>query len=374
MSSLPRRWPACCGSRLVSVAALIAQLFFVSDALAEPEIRVLLFETAQPVRISGGSLGASTVLVEPVPGGMNLDGSPGKSEHRFNPGSIPFRIKAERISGERYWGAILLVRGSQGVQVINEVPLETYIAGILLLEAYHTWHDEMLRAQAVVARTYALYERSRNGQRPYHVKADVSSQVYGGASAANAKAKRIVAETRGEFLALDGKPILAVYHSASGGTTASAEEVWGESVPYLVSRDVEEEWDSPDTYWRIVLSEVELRTALAKRKIEVGEVLEWRVVDYSASGRAERIWIRGSHGEEEVDAKEFRLALGSSVVKSTTFELRSSEQGFLIVGSGYGHGVGMSQWGARAMAERGAKYREILAWFYPGTTLSRVRD
>ncbi len=372
MSGVLRRRRTLWASSLFSVVLLVVQWGFASSAFAESAIRVLLVETSQPIRLSGGSLGASTVLIESVSGGMKINGSPAKTEHRFNAGSTPFRVQGAQLSAERYWGAIVLARSSQGVQVINEVPIETYISGILMLEAYHTWHDEMLRAQAVVARTYALYERSRSGRRSYDVKSDVTSQVYGGVSAASAKAKRIVQETQGEFLAFDGKPILAVYHSASGGTTASAEEVWGQSVPYLVSRDVEEEWDSPDTYWRVTLSEVALRTALAKRKIEVGEILEWRVVDYSASGRAEKIWIRGSYGAEEVSAKEFRAALGSSVVKSTTFELRSAEQGFLIVGSGYGHGVGMSQWGARAMAEKGANYREILAWFYPGTTLNRM--
>lgn len=337
-------------------------------------MRVLLFETTQEFRISGGSLGASSVRVEPVAGGMKIDGAVAKSEQRFNPGSTPFRFKGEKVAGARYWGAIILVSSARGVQVINEVPLEKYIAGILMLEVYHTWHEEVLHAQAVVARTYALHERARNIKQPYHVKSDVTSQVYGGANAASIKAERIVRETRGEFLAFDGKPILAVYHSASGGTTASAEEVWGRPVPYLVSREVEEESDSPETYWRVILSEEELRTALARRKIEVGEILEWSISEHSPSGRAQRIRIRGTYGTEEVTSQQFRLALGSSVVKSTTFELRMHEQGFLIVGSGYGHGVGMSQWGARAMAERGANYREILAWFYPGTTLSRVRD
>ncbi len=369
-----RRWTSSRALLCLSIVVCFAHNFFAPHALAEPEMRVLLFETTQEFRISGGSLGASSVRVEPVAGGMKIDGAVAKSEQRFNPGSTPFRFKGEKVAGARYWGAIILVSSARGVQVINEVPLEKYIAGILMLEVYHTWHEEVLHAQAVVARTYALHERARNIKQPYHVKSDVTSQVYGGANAASIKAERIVRETRGEFLAFDGKPILAVYHSASGGTTASAEEVWGRPVPYLVSREVEEESDSPETYWRVILSEEELRTALARRKIEVGEILEWSISEHSPSGRAQRIRIRGTYGTEEVTSQQFRLALGSSVVKSTTFELRMHEQGFLIVGSGYGHGVGMSQWGARAMAERGANYREILAWFYPGTTLSRVRD
>jgi stage II sporulation protein D len=101
----------------------------------------------------------------------------------------------------------------------------------------------------------------------------------------------------------------------------------------------------------------------------VGSIREIRVAERSASGRAGRLRVRGTKGTQALEARALRTALGESVVRSTLFEIRESEDGFIFVGSGHGHGVGMSQWGAQAMAVAGARYREILETFYPGTTV-----
>jgi stage II sporulation protein D len=175
--------------------------------------------------------------------------------------------------------------------------------------------------------------------------------------------------TRGELLVYRGEPILAAFHSASGGQTASAEEVWGRALPYLVSRPVPDEEDSPDTYWRASVSRTTLGRALEPLGLRLGAVRQVRVEGRSASGRALRVRLQGTEGSESLEARALRSALGRSVIRSTLFEVRNAEDGFIFVGSGHGHGVGMSQWGAQAMATRGASYREILEWFYPGTQL-----
>jgi stage II sporulation protein D len=193
--------------------------------------------------------------------------------------------------------------------------------------------------------------------------------VYGGL---DAESKEVVGATRathGQYLAFRGSPILAVYHSAAGGMTASAEEVWGRPVPYLVSVEVEHEEESPDTYWRAAFPGTTLGRALAPVGVRVGPVREVRVAERSASGRAYRVRIRGDAGEAVLPARELRRVLGEGVIRSTLFDVRDAPEGFVFVGSGHGHGVGMSQWGAQAMAMRGAGYREILAVFYPGTAL-----
>jgi stage II sporulation protein D len=140
-------------------------------------------------------------------------------------------------------------------------------------------------------------------------------------------------------------------------------------VPYLVSRPVPDEEDSPDTYWRASVSGTTLGRALIPLGLRLGAVRQVRVEERSASGRVLRVRLQGRDGSGSVEARALRSALGPSVVRSTLFEIRESENGFIFVGSGHGHGVGMSQWGAQAMAKRGASYREILEWFYPGTTL-----
>jgi stage II sporulation protein D len=238
-------------------------------------------------------------------------------------------------------------------------------------EVYPDWDPEMLKAQAVVARTYALHERGRGSRQGFDLRGGTSGQVYGGVDAETPSVWAAVRATRGEYLAdLDG-PILAVYHSASGGQTASAEEVWGRPIPYLVSVPVEREEDSPDTYWRTSVSRTTLGRALASLGIRVGPVREVRVIERSRSGRAVRLRVHGADRSENLEARALRSVLGEQVIRSTLFEIRDAEAGFVFVGSGHGHGVGMSQWGGQSMAKRGAGYREILAAFYPGTELRR---
>jgi stage II sporulation protein D len=99
--------------------------------------------------------------------------------------------------------------------------------------------------------------------------------------------------------------------------------------------------------------------------------VELGVVDRSPSGRARTLRVRGRDGEAQIEARALREALGAQVIRSTLFEVREAPEGFLFVGSGHGHGVGMSQWGAQVMAQRGASYREILTAFYPGAELRR---
>jgi stage II sporulation protein D len=258
--------------------------------------------------------------------------------------------------------------------VVNRVPIEHYVAGTLGREVYPSWAKEMLKAQAVVTRTYAIYHAAARGEEVWDVTGDTRSQVYGGIDAEVPSVVAATRSTRGQWLAWRDEPILAAFHSASGGRTASAEEVWGGSLPYLVSIEVEDEEDSPDTYWRTALSGTRMSRALAPFGVRVGPVREIRVVERSPSGRALTVSVRGPKGETKIGARALRDALGAQVIRSTLFETRETPDGVIIVGSGHGHGVGMSQWGAQAMALGGADYREILKAFYPGTRLRAGGD
>jgi stage II sporulation protein D len=140
-----------------------------------------------------------------------------------------------------------------------------------------------------VSRTYALHERALRARRAFDVFGGTQGQVYGGVDAESPAVLAATQATRGEFLAWESKPILAVFHSASGGQTASAEEVWGRAAPYLVSLPVENEEDSPDTYWRASISGTTLGRALARLGLQIGTVREIRVVERTPSGRALRV-------------------------------------------------------------------------------------
>jgi stage II sporulation protein D len=275
------------------------------------------------------------------------------------------------VDGLRVRGGVEVHRAAAGLLVVNDVPLEDYVLGTLGREVYPGWDPEALKAQAVACRTYALYRAARRGESPWQLEAGTQGQVYGGADAEWPQGRSAVQDTRGQWLAFGGEPILAAFHSASGGLTASSEEVWGRPLPYLVSVAVEGEEESPDTYWRSPLSSTTITRALAPLGVRVGPLVALGVVDRSPSGRARTLRVRGRDGEVQIEARALREALGAQVIRSTLFEVREAPEGFLFVGSGHGHGVGMSQWGAQVMAQRGASYRDILTAFYPGAELRR---
>ncbi len=341
-----------------------------SRALAEPRLEVLLLEDAPAVRVRGGRAGAAGIRLTPRGSGLSADGQPiGDAWRSESLAGDPLQVGEFRVRG-----ALEVRRSPAGLRVVNRIGLEDYVAGTLAREVYPTWEPEMLKAQAVVARTYGLYRRARRSRAGYDVEASTDGQVYGGVDAEMPATVAAVAATHGEILTHDGAPILAVYHSASGGRTASAEEVWGRPVPYLVSAAVEDEEDSPDTYWRASIPRTTLGPALAPLGVRVGDVRGLRVSQRTASGRAAWVVVEGAAGTERIEARALRRALGDEVIRSTLFEIRPGAEGFVIVGSGHGHGVGMSQWGARGMARRGAGYREILAAFYPGCRLGRAAE
>jgi stage II sporulation protein D len=344
-------------SAAVSAAAYAA-------APAEPIVRVLLIETEDSVQVNHG---AGTFLLEPTPEAILVDGR--NVGRAWKPRRSSTR-QVSAVNGLRVRGDLEFRHIDRAVRVINHVPLEDYVAGTLGREVYTNWHKEMLKAQAVVTRTYGLHQMARNSGRAFDVGSGTGSQVYGGVDAETESVKRATKKTRGEYLAYRGRPILAVFHSASGGRTAPAEEVWGERIPYLISVEVPNEEDSPDTYWRATVSRTTLGRSLAPFGLAVGSIRGVDVTERSANGRAARIRIRGTKETQTMSARTLRTALGASVIRSTLFEIRDAPDGYTFVGSGHGHGVGMSQWGAQAMAKDGAGYREILQTFYPGTTLT----
>jgi stage II sporulation protein D len=323
------------------------------------EVRVLLRASSGPLTVSSRERGR--VRVAAGRDSVLVDGQPVGGVWRHRGGEL-------RIDELRVRGGVEVRRSESGLAVINQVPLEPYVAGTLGREVYASWEPATLRAQAVVTRTYALH-RAAQASGHWHLTADTAGQVYGGFDAENASVVAATRATAGEWLAYRGEPILAAFHSASGGRTASAHEVWGQRVPYLVSIEVRDEEDSPDTYWRASVSRPTLGRALAPLGIDVGEVRDVQVIERSPSGRARAVQVRGRGGEAELSARVLREALGMDVIRSTLFQTRTTDAGVVISGSGNGHGVGMSQWGAQAMAKRGASYREILAAFYPGVAV-----
>ncbi len=339
--------------RPIGAALLLALL--AGPARAEDDsIRVLLLD------------GVRSVSVQPE-GGRERRVEAGRALRLPGPGP-------HQVEGRPYRGVVEIAPQPGGrLRVLNELPLEAYVAGTLLGEVHESWGEAVLEAQAVAIRTYALHRRAQAGAQGWDVEADTRGQVYLGLAGESEAAWRAVRATRGMVLAWNGELILAAFHATAGGRTASAAEVWGRPLPYLESVAVEGEEVSPDTYWRARVSSDELAAAAAALGADVGRLERIEIAGRTPSGRCASLRLHGSAGSAEVTAADLRRALGERRLRSTLFELRPAPDGVVFVGSGRGHGVGMSQWGARAMAERGAGYRAILGRFYPGARLVPVQ-
>ena len=336
-------------------------------ARGDLQVRVLLFEGIPEVIVVADGRRFELSADAAFPAGSGRGGTVWRS-----PGAS--RLLDVEAAGRtvRVRGAVEVAQAGEELRVVNEIELEAYLAGTLGREMYGSWSADALRAQAVASRTYALHQRMARADTPWHLSAGTRSQVYGGVDAESAPIEEALDATRGEVLVFGGRPILAAFHSSSGGQTASAEEVWGDDRAYLVSVPVEDEWDSPDSYWRAEVTRGTLGRAAERRGAEIGPVQAVEILERTASGRVAQVRLRGEQGEATLTGRELRSALGESKLKSTLFEIRPAEDGWVFVGSGNGHGVGMSQWGARAMARRGADYREILETFYPGAEIRRL--
>ena len=336
----------------------------MATARVEPKVRVLLYSGSDPIRIG---LAAMTNEVRLSPGGGLLVAGREEASGWMPSGSGPWLVGTRTVRGQ-----IAVMVDAGRIQVLNRIGLEDYVASTVGGEMSSSWPSEALRAQAVAARTYVLYEAGRRRGAPWDVRATTLSQVYRGVEAETKETRSATRATAGQVLTYAGAPILAVFHSTAGGRTATAGEVWGEDLPYLRVVEVEDEDAAPHTYWRTVFDSQALQGILESAGVSVGQLQALSIEGRTASGRVERLVVRGSAGMVELEGNRLRTLLSGLGLRSTLFEIRESSMGFVFVGSGHGHGVGMSQWGARAMARQGASYKRILGRFYPGARLERL--
>ncbi len=294
------------------------------------------------------------------------------------------------VEGRRYHGALTIHRLAAGkVAIVNRVGLEDYLAGVIGAEMPLGWPDSALHAQAVAARTYALYHlRKKGGAGRFDVRADTRSQVYRGldydTDAQRRRAAKLVRETSGVVLAWRDRIFQAFFHSSCGGRTTSALAYFGapDITPLSGARcgfcDA-----SKYTNWEVALPAAELVARLRERGHAAPDVLaDVRVVGHDAAGRAEEVALVGGGTAEARDsitmpASAFRLSVGASRVRSTWFEVAREENGagpaqVVLRGHGWGHGVGLCQWGARGMAKDGYAAEGILRRYYPGAQIVRA--
>jgi len=255
--------------------------------------------------------------------------------------------------------------------LVNEISMESYLYGLINKESLPGWKLEAKKAQAVAARTYAMYRKLERPARFCDLGHTAIDQVYGGLDSEDENSRLAVSETHGEVLTYDNRIVKSYYHSCCGGYTASAEEVWGRPVPYLPGVRCDGCKACPNDSWEFKISMSDLGAKLGVPQASRGKFFI-DVVQRGISGRASKIRIKyGSH-TEIMNGENFRSRLGYNILKSTRFTFNRKGGTYIFKGRGLGHGVGMCQWGAAGMAESGSAYREILYYFYPGTLIRRV--
>ncbi|HYZ92028.1 MAG TPA: SpoIID/LytB domain-containing protein [Actinomycetota bacterium] len=287
-----------------------------------------------------------------------------------------------------FFGNIEIRRDGSGVTIVNELDLDSYVAGVR--EVPGMWPMEALKAQAVAARTYAMWEKERGYWTRYgfDVCGTVSCQVYQGAAATLGERGRrwasAVRATSGEILVHGGKPALTRYHSSSGGRTLANEVVYPTAGPRPYLRGVDDPFDrvSPLHRWEVGFGRGQLQRILHD-SIELNGIL----TDVSADENARTMLIKTRGGQLEMTTVRFRRVVSEwapriypsaypglrsdgkrmpATIPSSRFAVRKTPDGFLVQGKGYGHGVGMSQYGALGRAEEGHSYDDILSAYYGG--------
>lgn len=269
-------------------------------------------------------------------------------------------------------GLVQVVRRGKGLLVINLVDLEEYVKGVVPAEVNSSWHPEMLKAQAVAARTYALYQHMLSASRDYDVAAGIQDQVYRGRQGIDARVEQAVESTRGLVITHEGAPIYAAFSSTAAGITEDAVIVWSKDLPYLKGVECPFDLESPFYQWKASFKLDQLEKSLRQQGFEVGTIATLTPLAYSRAGRVATLRILHSRGELILRGEELRKAVGYTVVPSTQFTIESLGQEVVLAGYGAGHAVGLCQWGAKELAELGYSFASILRYYYPGTELQNA--
>ena len=267
--------------------------------------------------------------------------------------------------GDRWYrGKTIVFPTDKGLTAVNYVDLEQYLYSVIGSEMNGNWPQEALKAQAVAARTYAIYKRENERNGVYDLGDTEASQVYKGIESESNGTHKAVNATAGQILTYKNQIILSVFHACSGGHTENVEDVWSQRLPYL--RGVQDyDQNVKACQWVRTFSGEEI----TKRISGVGNVvsLSPRFTPY---GSIKTMKFVGDRGTRELKGEAVRNALG---LRSTRFNITQDPLGLRFEGRGWGHGLGMSQWGAYNLAKQGVNYLQILGHYYRGTSLAKIK-
>jgi len=306
--------------------------------------------------------------------------------HPAGNAAVYISMPGRKRCGYRGFLRFLPTRGGE-VRVVNVLPMKSYLAGVVGREMFASWHVEALKAQAVAARTYVLGRRNARARYDFDVYDTPMSQVYGGLDAETDKTRQAVRETAGIVATYesDGRSVLlpAYYHSTCGGDTVASGMVFGGATPPPLAGGTRCTYCRQSSRYRwkgeVVLSKAEITEAMHKSSVPalrtLGPVARVEVASRAGeSGRAVRIRLVDAAGRSLlVRASDWRMLVGSMKVPSTWFWIEDrGDTVALVNGRGFGHGLGLCQYGAQFLASHGQKAEQILRYYYPGVVLERA--
>jgi len=266
------------------------------------------------------------------------------------------------VGQKRFSGKLNLFVLDSEILVVNVLGIEKYLSSVVGSEMPTKWPIEALKAQAIASRTYALKQKGNNF---FDIDSTQKNQVYNGLESRTYKTIRAVKSTRSLVLTYKNKLINALFHSSSGGMTENSQDVWKNQYPYLSSvKDFDK--NNPKLRWQKIFSNKELINLFPK----IGGIKNIEILNITDTGRVKNVKLYGAYGSDQMSGVDLRkkLRLNSTFVRFKLIEEKSkqfsTEKGLLVFGQGSGHGVGMSQWGAKYMASKGLKAENILKHFY----------
>lgn len=359
-------------------------LWFVLLAPAQASVilRVAIAKEVKQVKV-----GASTTAIVKDSRGKTLGELPGMKP--FPAQAVAGGVALDRWQSGLFWieptnkgyvyigdrwfrGRILVVPTGNGLTAVNWVDLEEYLYSVIGGEMNSSWPEEALKAQAIAARTYALYERERQRRNPVYDLGDSPDrwQIYKGISSESPKTYNAADQTAGQILTYNNQIILSVFHACSGGHTENVEDVWSTRVPYLRAVpdfDQKIKENIKECNWTKTFTPREISARISG----IGNVKEMIIENVSPFRSVKTLKIIGDKGTKILQGEEVRTALK---INSTRFIVNKDANGsFILQGLGFGHGLGMSQWGAYELAKRGANHLQILGYYYRGVALTPIQ-
>jgi stage II sporulation protein D len=353
-------------------------MVLVAPAQASIILRVAIERGVNQVKV-----GSSTTALVKDSSGQTLGQLPAMSS--FDAQSIPGGVALNRWQSGLFWieptnkgfvyigdrwyrGRTLVLPTDKGLDVVNWVDLEEYLYSVIGGEMDSRWPQEALKAQAIAARTYALYKRQEQRNHPtYDLGATPDRwQIYQGVAKESPAIYAAVDSTVGKVLTHNNQIILSVFHACSGGHTENVEDVWGKPLAYLRAvQDYDQNISACN--WVQTFSPDEVSSKIPG----IGNVKDMIPQAFSPFRSVKALTIVGEQGTRVLRGEEVRTALK---LRSTRFNITKGANGdFVLQGLGFGHGLGMSQWGAYNLARQGANHLQILGHYYQGVTLTPIK-